>query len=99
MNNLQTLSSSRCEISEKCLSNIEQKKIEIEESVATCKQKIESFLIDEEEKVENNTRTIQGMLSHILQEQSNFEANSMKKIDTFKVFATNFINDLKKVGI
>ena len=98
MNNLQTLSSSRCEKSEKCLSNITEKKKEIEENVTGSKQRINTFLIHEKEKEEKHTSSIQSMLGHILQEQSNFHDNSMKEIDAFKVSATNLINDLKKVG-
>ena len=98
MSNLQIKSSSRRENSEKCLINIEENKTEIKQSTDVSKQKVAAFLIRAKEAEIISLASLQSRLSHIIQDQKNFEEQTVGKIDSFKTFASSLINDLKKVS-
>ena len=98
MSNLQIKSSSRRENSEKCLINIEENKTEIKQSTDVSKQKVVAFLIRAKEAEISSLASLQSRLSHIIQDQKNFEEQTVGKIDSFKTFASSLINDLKKVS-
>ena len=98
MSSLQIKSSSRRENSEKCLINIEENKTEIKQSTDVSKQKVAAFLIRAKEAEIISLASLQSRLSHIIQDQKNFEEQTVGKIDSFKTFASSLINDLKKVS-
>ena len=97
MKNLQKESSSRRENSEKCLSDIEAKQKESEDDTTTSKQRISSYLTREQEAAHNNLMSLNSKLNRINRDQKEFEDQSVKEIDNFKAFATNLIDELKKV--
>ena len=71
----------------------------MEGNLSVSEKKIDSTVLKQKETENSNLLSLQSMLSQINEDQRAFEEKSLKELDSFKAFANNFINDMKKVGI
>ena len=71
----------------------------MEGNLSVSEKKIDSTVLKQKQTENSNLLSLQSMLSQINEDQRAFEEKSLKELDSFKAFANNFINDMKKVGI